>query len=184
MLLGTPPAGRVRHAPWAWSRYQRAPGGRPHCPSAAAGSLLANSMFWGDALLVCPSFWQWRLGIQGVLRTAGQHRRKVIIWTGTCALPAPQDHAGGSQSNTGTKSQKWETSNTSNRGLDHGRSSQQNHMPFSDTESISWHGEKLQNIRWRSYQQHLKSAPPHTPECTCACVRGSEVHRARIIAGC
>lgn len=44
----------------------------------------------GGARLVRPSFWQWRLGIPGVLRTAGQRRRKVTTQDrDTCPTRAP-----------------------------------------------------------------------------------------------
>lgn len=51
----------------------------PALRSAGADIFLSKSMSWEDALLVYSSFWQWRMGVQGVLRTAGQHRRKVTI---------------------------------------------------------------------------------------------------------
>lgn len=54
-------------------------------PTQPSGQLMRTDIFlskstsWEDALLVYSSFWQWRTGVQGVLRTAGQHRRKVTI---------------------------------------------------------------------------------------------------------
>lgn len=89
-LLGEhTPLGASAHALGAAGRHaakttQRSSGeplpvADPALRSAGADIFLSKSMSWEDALLVYSSFWQWRMGVQGVLRTAGQHRRKVTI---------------------------------------------------------------------------------------------------------
>lgn len=55
------------------------PAAGPALRSVDADIFLSKSMSGEDVLLVYSSFWQWRTGVQGVLRTAGQHRRKVTI---------------------------------------------------------------------------------------------------------
>lgn len=95
---------------------------------------------------------------------------RVQYRTGTCVPPAPQDHAGGSQGSTGTKSQKWETPNTSNRGL---RNESRQIRP---TAPHATQGHREHSMTRGSLQELGGEATSSVlSERACACVRGSAV---------